>query len=567
MVVKKVRRIAYSYIRFSSPEQAKGDSLRRQLAKARAYCQRHGYKLDEDLTFRDLGVSAFRGDNAFNGNLGVFLKAVANGTVKPGAVLIVESIDRISRQGIDEGADLIKKILKAGIILVTLTPEREFDVSATKGLTKGWLEILIILERAAEESEMKAERSRCNWEGKREKFKNGELKVVAGRLPAWVQVVDGELEPIMDKAAIVKQLFEWAIAGYGTMRIVAKLQAAEIPTLSGRDHWSRSYVALILNDRRAVGDYQPKDRKGQKAGEVIKDYYPAIVSEDEYALARSSALHKKRKAGRVAKHINLFAGLLKNARHGDSYYAATRTWYGRQTRLLINHGSKEGTHPSFTFPLPSFEEAVCELINEIDPHTILNGDARPDESLALAAEKARVEARIAALEQELLEGDLQAATRALRILEAQNRDLGQQLDEARHQAAHPLSETWGEVKGLLATARNATDPDAALTRLQAGLRSIIAEVWMLVVPLPNHDRICAVQIFFNTDDPKKQRRRDYLILHRPGRNNGTPAAWWCRSLSDLIKPDDFDLRRKEHAAELAGALERIDVAALLRRIL
>lgn len=36
---------AYSYIRFSSPEQAKGDSYRRQREAAEAYCQANGLEL------------------------------------------------------------------------------------------------------------------------------------------------------------------------------------------------------------------------------------------------------------------------------------------------------------------------------------------------------------------------------------------------------------------------------------------------------------------------------------------------------------------------------------------
>src|SRR5437763_468887 len=127
---------AYSYIRFSTTEQARGDSRRRQVELAIAYCKRRGWKWSTQ-TYEDPGVSAFRGKNALVGNLGEFLKAVTAGAVRPGSVLIVESLDRISRQGIDEGYDLIKKLLKAGIILVTLTPEREFDVSATRGLSKG----------------------------------------------------------------------------------------------------------------------------------------------------------------------------------------------------------------------------------------------------------------------------------------------------------------------------------------------------------------------------------------------------------------------------------------------
>src|SRR5262249_12827132 len=154
---------AYSYVRFSTPEQAQGDSLRRQTELAEDYCRRRGWTLDATLSLRDLGVSAFRGDNALNGNLRTFLDAIKRELVPPGSALIVESFDRIKRQGIDEGYELVKKIIKAGVRIVTLYPEREFDVSATKSLTKGALEIQLILERAAEESERKSVRLQAVW--------------------------------------------------------------------------------------------------------------------------------------------------------------------------------------------------------------------------------------------------------------------------------------------------------------------------------------------------------------------------------------------------------------------
>ena len=52
---------AYSYLRFSTPDQMRGDSFRRQAVLAREYAAKHGLQLDENLTFNDLGVSAFRG--------------------------------------------------------------------------------------------------------------------------------------------------------------------------------------------------------------------------------------------------------------------------------------------------------------------------------------------------------------------------------------------------------------------------------------------------------------------------------------------------------------------------
>ena len=93
-----IRPRAYSYIRFSSPEQAKGDSLRRQMELAEQYAEAHGLELDTELTFRDLGVSAYRGLNVETGELRAFLKAVEEGIVAPGSVLLVESLDRISRR-------------------------------------------------------------------------------------------------------------------------------------------------------------------------------------------------------------------------------------------------------------------------------------------------------------------------------------------------------------------------------------------------------------------------------------------------------------------------------------
>jgi hypothetical protein len=40
---------AYSYMRFSTLEQGKGDSLNRQTTMAREWCERHGVPLDTDL--------------------------------------------------------------------------------------------------------------------------------------------------------------------------------------------------------------------------------------------------------------------------------------------------------------------------------------------------------------------------------------------------------------------------------------------------------------------------------------------------------------------------------------
>ena len=83
---------AYSYIRFSTPQQAKGDSHARQTDKAARYAADHGLALDTALNLTDLGVSAYRGKNAKTGSLSVFLKAVEDGAVPRGSFLLVENM-------------------------------------------------------------------------------------------------------------------------------------------------------------------------------------------------------------------------------------------------------------------------------------------------------------------------------------------------------------------------------------------------------------------------------------------------------------------------------------------
>ena len=53
--------LAYSYLRFSSPQQATGDSIRRQTQSREAWLAAHpGVRLDTALVMTDAGRSAFR---------------------------------------------------------------------------------------------------------------------------------------------------------------------------------------------------------------------------------------------------------------------------------------------------------------------------------------------------------------------------------------------------------------------------------------------------------------------------------------------------------------------------
>ena len=123
---------AYSYVRFSTPDQAKGDSLRRQLARSQRFAEERG--LDSDDSLRDLGTSAFHNRHADTGHLAGFLTLVREGKIEPGSFFLVESLDRLSRDEFWPAFDLIRDLLRAKVHIVTLPADddaRECSLAST----------------------------------------------------------------------------------------------------------------------------------------------------------------------------------------------------------------------------------------------------------------------------------------------------------------------------------------------------------------------------------------------------------------------------------------------------
>jgi DNA invertase Pin-like site-specific DNA recombinase len=113
----------------------KGDSFERRTRAAAEYASAHGLELDTKLTFRDLGVSAFRGRNAQTGALKAFLEGVEQGDIPQGSYLLVESLDRVSRDQIIAAQSLFLGIIDAGVTLVTLTDNKAFPKEVRMPLT------------------------------------------------------------------------------------------------------------------------------------------------------------------------------------------------------------------------------------------------------------------------------------------------------------------------------------------------------------------------------------------------------------------------------------------------
>jgi hypothetical protein len=380
---------------------------------------------------------------------------------------------------------------------------------------------------------------------------------VTERLPAWVTVRDGKLVLIPERAEAVRLIFRLAADGYGTPRILARLNRDGVAAFGGSGKWTRGYVGKILRDRRALGEYQPRRGKDRVPdGDVVADYFPRAVSEELYLAARAGAAERGRLRGRLgSQRINLFSGLVRNALDGDSYFMTMRFSRGTRYHVLLNRNSQEGAAPCRSFPYPVFEDAVLSLLAEIDPSEVVGREEGNDSVRQLAASLAGVDAELADASA-YMEAHGFSATIGRRVtaLEARRRDLADKLARASAEAANPLAASWGEYGSLLAALATASDPEEARLRLRSVLRRVVAEIRLLVVPR-GLTRLAAVQVFFANDG-----RRSYLVAYTPphqsfaGRKDG---RWHARGFADVAGAGALDLRRRDHAEKLEKLLARV----------
>jgi len=211
---------AYSYIRFSDPKQSRGTSQDRQTELRDKLIAKHGWQLDCTLTINDLGRSAFKGERK---GLNAFLQAVEDGTITPGSVLIVEKLDRLSRDDIEAATDLFKRIVKGGILIATCEPERIYQKADLKNPFV-WIELIMYFAVANEESQKKSDKLKDVWDRRRKANWKG------GHSPAWI-TWDGD-KPILDKAkaGTVRMIFDLTISGLGNRLLVKRLHKMGVAT-------------------------------------------------------------------------------------------------------------------------------------------------------------------------------------------------------------------------------------------------------------------------------------------------------------------------------------------------
>jgi DNA invertase Pin-like site-specific DNA recombinase len=382
---------AYSYIRMSTEKQLKGDSLRRQKRDSEEFAQQHGLTLDDTFKLRDIGLSAYDGSNIEKGQLGKFLHAVKSGKIESGSFLIIESLDRLSRQRVRDALRIFLDLLERGINIATLIDKQIYTHDSTDHAEL--LATLSLMARANDESRTKSHRGRQVWQNKRD---TADAKILTKQCPRWLKARPDRkgFDPIPERVKVVRRIFKES-AENGADWIARRLTREGVRTfgsskggrMSGPPKpWQKSSVLKILKSKAVLGEFQPRSTVGGKrgaAGDVLKGYYPAIIKEDLFYQAQHS-LHERLSgaAGRKGEKIsNLFSHIARCGVCRGPMWLVNKRPKGGRSLVCSNAKLDAGCHVRVQWKYDDFETSFFAFIREANLPEVM-GAIKPDDDRA-----------------------------------------------------------------------------------------------------------------------------------------------------------------------------------------
>jgi DNA invertase Pin-like site-specific DNA recombinase len=342
---------AIIYARFSAADQAKGHTLDRQMDLAREVCEVRGLTINPSLIFTEKGKSAFTGANRKKGTLLRNLEDEIEAGAHRGRTLVVEHLDRISRQGWKEVFGFLGTCNEGGVDVATWDGSRIYPAGQEPNMGEV-IEIVVKASSAQEQSDTKSYRIRKSFREKREEAEAGNSKRIASRPPSWIRRLPNGAgyELIKEHAAVVREAHRLAQIGHGTAMIAKIFNEKNVPTW--RDgtlrkdgtrrvgSWHESYIARMLTMRTAIGEYVSTNH-----GTRILNYYPPVLTVEEYN--RTQAARAKRdnlaaRGRRGAAQSNIVQGIARCSHCGGQMGMKPGRrvgWVDKRPTLIGNAGA------------------------------------------------------------------------------------------------------------------------------------------------------------------------------------------------------------------------------------
>lgn len=399
----------------STDRQLDGHSLDRQVKATKAYCEQNNLELIDELA--DIGLSGYSGANVTKGQLGQLFQALETGNAPEGLVVVVESLDRLSRQNPLTALTQFSKMLDYGIELHTLF-DRQVYTKETVGANAHLLFVSIgSMIRSFEESETKSKRLKAVWAKK----KQDQSTIVTSQVPYWINVnkdTKGKAKSFelrSKEASIIREIFDLSInQNLGAQAITSYLNKnldryprTRVSSRNKDQGWAESYIKSILNNPAVYGVYQPHKRINGKRvpdGDPFVDYYPAVITKEEFLLNQSKLAQRKitGKGRKSTTFKNLFRGLLYCRSCGSkiSYKFAEKNKGGPVLRCDLAKQGRAGCN-SLAVRYQPFEDLFFHVMKDVDFISAINDNDFKNKKRNLELEISGIEEKLSIIDQQM----------------------------------------------------------------------------------------------------------------------------------------------------------------------
>ena len=286
----------YNYARVSTTKQLQGVGLETQQQRSVLEELSEEYNLPiDDENFVDHGLSAYHGKHK-EGALGLVLSRIETGEIPAGSILVVFSLDRLSRETVNVAMEQLLSIINRGVRVYTHIDDKMFDAKS-QNLTADLIVSLITMQRANEESETKSKRIVAAAKLALKRWhETGQPQGALGRTPFWIEQNTNTLNI---NAEGVKKAIEMRIAGYGDLKIKQHLDAffEYKPTRNNGGvkklkTWDYGAISQLWGKRSLIGE---KTFTIEGVAHVMENYYPPVIDDETF---RKLQKDRSKKRGR-----------------------------------------------------------------------------------------------------------------------------------------------------------------------------------------------------------------------------------------------------------------------------
>ena len=383
----------------AKPEVARRQAIQRQLRVA-AYCRvstddeeqltsyeaQQNYYTDKIMTNREWTMAGIFADEGITGTSArkrpEFLKMIRLCKQKKIDIVLTKSISRFARNTVD-CLNYIRALRELGIAVIF---EKE-NINTLEADS----EILITMLGAFAQAESESISANVRW-GKRQAMREGKTIIQYNRLYAYEKGEDGKPKIIQEQADVVRSIYDQYLSGASLRMIKDRLEAEQIPNVTGGSQWTITAIRSILTNEKYCGDVLLQktyisdciSRKvirntGQLPMYLVQNHHEGIVERKTFDAVQAEMA--RRSAGKSPSKKNAPTGMTSYASKyalserlvcgecGTLYRRCTWSKQGRKRIVWrcvsrLDYGTKY-CHNSPTLDEEPLQKAILAAINSV----------------------------------------------------------------------------------------------------------------------------------------------------------------------------------------------------------